>query len=62
MAIGYREVIAMLAGQLPREELAAGIAQNTRALVKKQRTWFKTQLPPHREVAADTATVEELFV
>lgn len=61
MAIGYREVIAMMAGQLPREELASTIVQNTRGLVKKQRTWFKTQLPPHREVAADTATVEELF-
>lgn len=62
MAIGYREVIAMLAGQLPREELAAAIGQNTRALVKKQRTWFKTQLPAHREVAADAAKVEDLFV
>jgi tRNA dimethylallyltransferase len=62
MAIGYREVIAMLAGQLPREELVPAIVQNTRALVKKQRTWFKTQLPPHREVAAASATVEDLFV
>jgi tRNA dimethylallyltransferase len=52
-AIGYREVLAMLEGGLAASALAAEIARNTRALVKKQRTWFRTQLPPHREVAAD---------
>ena len=49
-AIGYREVIAMLDGRLPAGGLAAEIARDTRALVKKQRTWFRTQLPPHRVV------------
>jgi tRNA dimethylallyltransferase len=52
-AIGYRETIAMLAGALPPETLAAEIVKNTRGLVKKQRTWFRTQLPPHRVVSAD---------
>lgn len=52
-AIGYREVIAMLAGELSETQLAAEIAKNTRALVKKQRTWFRTQLPAHRVVAAE---------
>ena len=51
-AIGYREVLAMLDGQLSVAALPAEIAKNTRALVKKQRTWFRTQLPPHRVVAA----------
>lgn len=51
-AIGYREVLAMLDGVLPEPELAATIARNTRALVKKQRTWFRTQLPPHRVIDA----------
>lgn len=60
-AIGYREVIACLAGELPESELAAAIVRNTRALVKKQRTWFRTQLPPHREVAAALCTVPNLF-
>ena len=46
-AIGYREVIALLDGKLPAAGLEAEIARNTRALVKKQRTWFRTQLPPH---------------
>lgn len=61
-AIGYREVLAMLDGALPETQLTAEIAKNTRALVKKQRTWFRTQLPPHR--ALDVAAVrgpDELF-
>jgi tRNA dimethylallyltransferase len=53
-AIGYRETIAVLTGQAPASTLAGEIAKDTRALVKKQRTWFRTQLPPHRVVAADS--------
>lgn len=61
-AIGYREVLAMFEGRLAEADLAATIARNTRALVKKQRTWFRTQLPEHRVLAADTASgVAELF-
>ncbi len=52
-AIGYREVLALFDGKLAAKDLAATIAQNTRALVKKQRTWFRTQLPEHRVVSAD---------
>lgn len=61
-AIGYREVIAMLDGRLSEEHLAAEIAKNTRALVKKQRTWFRTQLPAHRVVEVGAlASPAELF-
>ena len=60
-AIGYRETLDCLEGRLPEAELAATIVKHTRALVKKQRTWFKTQLPAHRQVAAATTTVAELF-
>lgn len=61
-AIGYREVLAMLDGQLTAAQLAAEIAKNTRALVKKQRTWFRTQLPAHRVMDAETLRdVAELF-
>jgi tRNA dimethylallyltransferase len=61
-AIGYREVLACLDGRLPESALAAEIAKNTRALVKKQRTWFRTQLPAHRVVRAETLRDErELF-
>ena len=61
-AIGYRETIEFLDGRLPREELAELITRNTRALVKKQRTWFKTQLPVHPMVEAASAGVDGLFV
>jgi len=46
-AIGYRETIDVLEGRAPMAGLAAAIAGDTRALVKKQRTWFRRQLPPH---------------
>jgi len=52
-AIGYRETIDMLEGRLAEKDLAAEIAKNTRGLVKKQRTWFRTQLPAHRVVMAE---------
>jgi len=51
-AIGYRETIEVIEGRAPVEGLAAAIVRDTRALVKKQRTWFRTQLPPHRVVDA----------
>jgi len=61
-AIGYREVIAMLDGGLSESELAAAIVKDTRRLVKKQRTWFRTQLPPHRVLqAGDLKSERELF-
>jgi tRNA dimethylallyltransferase len=60
-AIGYREVLAVLDGQLPESELVAEIAKNTRGLVRKQRTWFRTQLPEHRVVEVGAATVAGLF-
>jgi len=60
-AIGYRETIDFIEGRLPEKELAGAIAQNTRGLVRKQRTWFKTQLPAHRQVPAATAQPGDLF-
>jgi tRNA dimethylallyltransferase len=60
-AIGYRETMDCIEGRLPEAELAATIVTHTRALVKKQRTWFKTQLPAHRQLAAATAKVAEIF-
>jgi tRNA dimethylallyltransferase len=60
-AIGYRETVDFLEGRLPESGLAAAIVQNTRALVRKQRTWFRTQLPPHAAVEAATAELSALF-
>ena len=60
-AIGYRETIDFLEGRLREADLAPAIISNTRALVKKQRTWFRTQLPAHPLVAAATAAPDSLF-
>lgn len=60
-AIGYRETIDCIEGRLPEPDLAAAISKHTRGLVKKQRTWFRTQLPPHRQVSAPNAQPGDLF-
>jgi tRNA dimethylallyltransferase len=60
-AIGYRETISVIDGAAPRDGLAAAIAKDTRALVKKQRTWFRTQLPPH-PVIGQWGADEEAFL
>jgi tRNA dimethylallyltransferase len=62
-AIGYRETIEALEGRLPMASLGGAIARDTRALVKKQRTWFRTQLAPHPIFqAADLKDEELLFL
>jgi tRNA dimethylallyltransferase len=61
-AIGYREVIDLLEGRIAEDQIAAEIVKNTRGLVKKQRTWFRTQLPAHRVIAVDAiGSVANLF-
>jgi len=61
-AIGYRETIDFLEGRIPRTALVEEIARNTRALVKKQRTWFRTQLPEYKVVPAAGGLPDGLFV
>ncbi len=68
-AIGYRETLAALTqaegdgGEVDERALGAEIALNTWGLVRKQRTWFRTQLPTDkvRMVAAEGARVTDLF-
>lgn len=40
-SVGYREVLDYLTGKISKTELAPLIAQGTRQLAKKQRTWFQ---------------------
>lgn len=63
-AIGYRETLAALReGGVDEAKLAAEIALNTWGLVRKQRTWFRTQLPADRVrvFAAGEARAVTLF-
>lgn len=48
-AIGYRESIAFLKGEIAEDELLPLIVKNTNGLVKKQKTWFRSQLPKPNE-------------
>ena len=48
-AIGYRESIAFLNGEITEDELLPLIVKNTNGLVKKQKTWFRSQLPEPNE-------------
>ncbi|MDR2603214.1 MAG: tRNA (adenosine(37)-N6)-dimethylallyltransferase MiaA [Puniceicoccales bacterium] len=44
-AIGYRETINWLQNSTTEDALVDKISQNTLKLVKKQKTWFKKQIP-----------------
>ncbi len=54
-AIGTREVLQLLRGELPRADLEAAINQATRRLVAKQRKWFRHQLSPDRVIDLDAS-------
>ncbi len=63
-SIGYRECLQFLDGELDREAMRERIIVNTRRLAKKQRTWFRTQLPESNRVTLGngaTPVIEELF-
>jgi len=64
-AIGYRELLAYLDGEIAsRGELEEILNRNTWQLVRKQKKWFRTQLPSARLVDLDQCpepSVRELF-
>lgn len=45
-AIGFREITALLAGEIGREEAISAGSQATRNYAKRQYTWFAHQPPP----------------
>lgn len=55
-AIGYREPLAFLRGELSKGELAPALVHNTWRLVKKQRTWMRTQLKPDQILSLSPET------
>ena len=52
-AVGYREVLAMLAGSLPKDQLLETIVRSTLQLAAKQRKWFRNQFHPDVRLVAD---------
>ena len=51
-AIGYREVLDYLDGKLTENQLSEQIVIHTNQLMRKQRTWFKHQIPVDREIVS----------
>ncbi len=51
--VGYREVVAHLAGVLPADQLASDIVISTRQYAKRQETWFRHQLGGYPVVTLD---------
>lgn len=45
-ALGYRDILAVTRGRIGREEAVARIVSSTWAYARRQRTWFRHQLPP----------------
>ena len=63
-AIGYRETLACLDGKADFKELEDRIVKSTMALIRKQKTWFRRQVPVHRVIDLDAfkaGEVPELF-
>nr|WP_159711095.1 tRNA (adenosine(37)-N6)-dimethylallyltransferase MiaA [Sphingomonas sp. AX6] len=62
-AIGVREIAAMIAGRLTRDEAIAAARTATRQYAKRQYTWFRNQPPAnwHRTNETDSITLRETF-
>ncbi|MDI6709107.1 MAG: tRNA (adenosine(37)-N6)-dimethylallyltransferase MiaA [Bacillota bacterium] len=64
--LGYKEIAAYLAGEIPYEEAVALLKRNTRRYAKRQFTWFKTDPRIHwievGENADPMAVAEQILV
>jgi tRNA dimethylallyltransferase len=58
-AVGYREIAALLAGELERDAAAAEITRRTWRYARRQRTWLRHQLPGLRWLDA-TLPIDQL--
>jgi tRNA dimethylallyltransferase len=60
-AVGYREVVALLRGEIDRGELVDKIAASTRRYAKRQETWFRHQLRGDDVVLLDATDGPEVL-
>ncbi|HXV86997.1 MAG TPA: tRNA (adenosine(37)-N6)-dimethylallyltransferase MiaA [Gemmatimonadales bacterium] len=54
-AVGYREIVRHLSGDLPASDLAEAISAGTRRYAKRQDTWFRHQLGRGAVITLDAA-------
>lgn len=60
-AVGYREVVRHLSGELPEAQLAEQITVATRRYAKRQETWFRRQLLGHPVITLDATDAPGLL-
>ncbi len=60
-AVGYRDVVRYLAGDLTHSELGTAIVIATRRYAKRQETWFRHQLSGGNVVALDASDSPEFL-
>ena len=59
-AIGYRECIRVVNGELNEEQAKAEIKRATRIFVRRQANWFKESDPNIKWFRVETGVVEEI--
>ncbi|MGD8496148.1 MAG: tRNA (adenosine(37)-N6)-dimethylallyltransferase MiaA [Gemmatimonadales bacterium] len=59
-SIGYEAVAAWMAGEVSREEALSRIVRDTWSYARRQRTWFRHQLPDHALRLDGRRPVDEL--
>jgi tRNA dimethylallyltransferase len=59
-AIGYREIIAYLSGEITLEEAAGLIKRATRVFVRRQANWFKAEDPHIHWFEAGSSSVDKI--
>jgi tRNA dimethylallyltransferase len=60
IAVGYREVIAMLRGELDRQQTIEEVIAHTRQLARRQETWLRSLKGLHTLEVNDDADLDEL--
>lgn len=59
-AIGYREVLSIINGEMKPDDARKRIATRTRQLAKRQRTWFSNQFDTHWVHVQPEETTDEI--
>jgi tRNA dimethylallyltransferase len=59
-AIGYREIISHLLGEMTLDEAVREIRRNTRIFVRRQANWFKPEDPNIHWYKVDAGTAAEM--
>jgi len=59
-SIGYRTIVRLIAGEVSREQALDAIIRDTWQYARRQRTWFRHQVPPDAERLDSAAGTDAL--